>query len=63
LQCTFALGKWRYREERQGAAMVLVLIPRDGTEARMIKGQPVDIVGDCAGWDETVKLVNCDIAR
>jgi hypothetical protein len=63
VQCIFSLGQWRYREDRQGNATVLVLTPRDGTEARMVKGQPVDILGDCTGWDDSVKLAKCDVAR
>jgi len=27
----------------------------------MIKGQQVDILGDCSGWDEMVKFTKCDV--
>ena len=57
------LGQWRYREDRAGAGVTLVLIPRDGSEVRMTKGQQLDILGDCSGWDEMVKLAKCDVPR
>ena len=63
VQCAFSLGQWRYREDRGPGGTILVLIPRDGTEARMIKGQQIDILGDCNGWDELVKLTKCDVPR
>jgi hypothetical protein len=63
VQCAFALGQWRYREDRSGAGVTLVLIPKDGTEARMAKGQQIDILGDCSGWDEMVRLTKCDVPR
>lgn len=63
VQCAFPLGQWRYREDRAGAGTVLVLIPKDGSEVRMTKGQTLDILGDCSGWDELVKLTKCDVPR
>jgi tRNA_anti-like len=63
VQCGFNLGQMRYREDRQGNATVLVLSPRDGGDARLVKGMQVDILGECNGWDETVKLAKCDVAR
>jgi hypothetical protein len=61
--CSFNLTQWRYREDRVGAGNILVLIPKDGTEVRMAKGAQTDILGDCAGWDEMVKLTKCDVPR
>ena len=61
--CSFSLTQWRYREDRAGTGVVLVLIPKDGTELRVAKGGPMDILGDCTGWDEMVKLSKCDIPR
>jgi hypothetical protein len=61
VQCAFNIGQWRYREDRSTSSTTLVLIPRDGSEARIIKGQQVDILGDCSGWDELVKLTKCDV--
>jgi hypothetical protein len=29
----------------------------------MAKGAQIDILGDCAGWDEMVKLTKCDVPR
>ncbi len=63
VQCSFSLAQWRYREDRSTSASVLVLIPKDGTEVRIAKGQPIDILGDCTGWDEMVKLTKCDVPR
>ena len=63
VQCIFNITQWRYREERSGNAVFLVLTPKDGADVRLAKGQQVDILGDCIGWDEMVKLVKCDIAR
>ena len=63
VQCSFNLGQWRYREDRSGSNTILVLIPKDGSEARIVKGQQTDILGDCQGWDELVKLTKCDVPR
>ena len=61
--CSFSLSQWRYREDRIGNGTFLVLIGKDGAEVRLGRGQQVDILGDCAGWDEMVKLVKCDVSR
>ena len=63
VQCAFNITQWRYREDRAANGVALVLIPKDGAEVRMTKGQQVDILGDCTGWDEMVKLAKCDVAR
>lgn len=63
VQCTFNLNQWRYREDRIGNLTHLVLIAKDGGETRLTKGLQGDILGDCGGWDEMVKLTRCDIAR
>ena len=63
VQCAFNINQWRYREDRAASGAILVLIPKDGSEVRMPKGQQVDILGDCTGWDEMVKLTKCDVAR
>ncbi len=63
VQCSFSLDRWRYREDRSGTGVVLVLIPKDGSEARITKGAQADILGDCTGWDEMVKLAKCDVPR
>jgi hypothetical protein len=63
VQCAFNLGQWRYREDRAGPNTILVLIPKDGSEVRTAKGQQMEILGDCAGWDELVKLSKCDVPR
>jgi len=63
VQCAFTLGQWRYREDRAGSGLILVLIPKDGGEVRVAKGQQLDILGDCSGWDEMVKLAKCDVPR
>lgn len=61
--CSFNLTSWRYREDRAGSGVVLVLIPKDGTEVRVAKGGQMDILGDCNGWDEMLKLTKCDVPR
>ena len=61
--CSFNLAQWRYREDRSGSGAFLVLIPKDGGEVRVAKGGQMDILGDCTGWDEMVKLTKCDIPR
>ena len=63
VQCAFNITQWRYREDRSANGAILVLIPKDGSEVRMAKGQQVDILGDCTGWDDIVKLAKCDVAR
>ena len=63
VQCAFNLAQWRYREDRAASGMVLVLIPKDGGEVRVSKGSQMDILGDCTGWDEMVKLTKCDVPR
>lgn len=61
--CTFSLSQWRYREDRIGNLIHLVLIAKDGSETRLTKGLQGDVLGDCTGWDDMVKMVRCDVAR
>ena len=61
--CSFNLAQWRYREDRSGSGAFLMLIPKDGGEVRVAKGGQMDILGDCTGWDEMVKLTKCDVPR
>jgi hypothetical protein len=63
VQCSFNLNHWRYREDRVGNLTHLVLIAKDGGETRLTRGLQVDILGDCTGWDEIVKLAKCDVTR
>lgn len=63
VQCNFNLAQWRYREDKLANATYLVLISKDGGEVRLGKGLLVDILGDCIGWDEMVKLIKCDVSR
>jgi len=63
VQCGFSLNQWRYREDRIGNLTHLVLIAKDGNETRLTRGVQADILGDCTGWDEMVKLSKCDVAR
>lgn len=63
VQCAFSLNQWRYREDRVGNVPNLILIAKDGTETRITKGAQADILGDCLGWDETVKMAKCDVTR
>ncbi len=63
VQCSFNTSKWRYREDKFGPNTLLVLIPREGNEIRVAKGGAIDVLGDCTGWDEMVKLAKCDLPR
>ncbi len=63
VQCAFNLSMWRYREDKIAAGTFLVLIAKDGSEVRLGRGLQVDILGDCTGWDEMVKLTKCDVSR
>jgi tRNA_anti-like len=63
VQCAFNLAQWRYREDKINAVSYLVLIGKDGSETRLGKGLQVDILGDCHGWDELVKMTKCDVSR
>ena len=63
VQCNFNLSQWRYREDKLAAATYLVLSGKDAGEVRLGKGLAVDILGDCTGWDEMVKLNKCDVSR
>jgi hypothetical protein len=63
VQCSFNLSQWRYREDRIGSMTHLALIAKDGSETRLTRGLQADILGDCTGWDEMVKLTKCDVAR
>ena len=63
VQCSFSTAKWRYREDKFGANTLLVLIPREGNEIRIAKGGAIDVLGDCTGRDEMVKLAKCDVPR
>ena len=63
VQCSFNIALWRYREDRTASGLILVLLPKDGGEVRMAKGAQIDILGDCTGWDEMVKLTKCDVPR
>lgn len=63
VQCSFSLKTWRYREEKFTAGSQLILIERDSGEVRITRGQQADILGDCTGWDELVRLKNCDVSR
>jgi hypothetical protein len=63
VQGSFNLNQWRYREDRVGQVTYLVLIGKDGGETRLGKGLAVDILGDCMGWEGTVKFTKCDVGR
>ena len=63
VQCSFNLTSWRYREERLGTNTTLILQPKDGAEVKMAKGQQVEVLGECTGWDELVKLAKCEVPR
>jgi hypothetical protein len=63
VQCAFSLNQWRYREDRIGNMTHLVLIGKDSSETRLTRGVQADVLGDCSGWDEIVKMGKCEVAR
>lgn len=64
VQCSFSGGESRFREEKGGSNIqLLVITGKDGETIRLQKGSSVDVRGTCDGWDEAVRLSKCEIAR
>ena len=62
VQCSFA-GELRVREEKAAfGASVLVISSKDDN-ARLQKGQTVEVRGVCEGFEETVRLTRCDVPK
>jgi hypothetical protein len=64
VQCTLPSGENRFREEKGGYNVALLVITgKDGDTVRVQKGSNLDIRGICEGWDEAVRLGRCELVR
>ena len=64
VQCSFHVGDNRFREEKAGANVsLLVITGKEGDTVRLQKGSAIEVRGICEGWDEVVRLAKCEIAR
>ncbi len=64
LQCTFSGSDHKFREEKGGYnVQILVVTAKDGEAARIQKGSALDVRGTCDGWEESVRLSRCDFVR
>jgi hypothetical protein len=60
----FVGGDLLVREERSArSGSVLVIAPPQGDPVRVQKGQTFELRGVCEGFDETVRLVKCELLR
>lgn len=64
VQCSFHSGDNRFREEKGGYNVsLLVITGKDGETVRVQKGSSLDVRGVCEGWSDAVQLTKCEIAR
>lgn len=64
VQCSFPGGENRFREEKAGSnVLLLVITGKDGDTVRLQRGSLIEVRGVCEGWDEAVRLAKCEIAR
>ena len=64
VQCAFSGGDHKFREEKSAyAPPALLITTKDGEGVRVQKGAGLDVRGICEGWDETVRLSRCEVAR
>jgi hypothetical protein len=64
VQCSFLSGESRFREEKLGNGVPLLVISgKDGDTVRVQKGLALDVRGTCEGWSDAVQLAKCEIAR
>ena len=65
IQCAFSTADYRFREEQQFNNTFLTVASRnnENVSVRWQKGQTAEIRGVCEGFDETVRLTKCEIAR
>jgi hypothetical protein len=64
VQCTFAGGDHRFREEKGAYNLpVLVIADKDGDAVRVQKGTAIEVRGICEGWEDAVRIAKCEIAR
>ncbi len=63
--CGLSAADFRFREDKGPfGAVTFVISTKDGeTNARLQKGQVVEIRGVCSGLDEVVRLDRCDLPR
>jgi hypothetical protein len=60
--CFINGGNLRFREEKQVSPNQLVITQRDGSViARLSLTQTIDIQGMCEGFEDVVRLVNCEV--
>jgi hypothetical protein len=65
IQCAFSTNEYRFRDEKQFNAQFLLMSPKSGdaTPLRLVRGSAIDVLGTCTGWDETVRLDRCELAK
>jgi hypothetical protein len=63
VSCSFNTGNLRFREEKQFNTIFLVVIDRNEIIARIQTGQSLDVQGTCDGFQDTVRLTQCEIVR
>jgi hypothetical protein len=63
ISCSFNSGNLRFREEKQFNTTYLVITERNEVVARIQTGQSIDVLGTCVGFEDTVRLNQCEIAR
>jgi hypothetical protein len=64
VQCTFQGSDHRFREEKGGYNIPLLVISGKEMETiRVQKGSALEVRGTCEGWNEVVQLAKCEIAR
>jgi len=65
VQCGFSTADFRFREETQFNTTVLVISTKADPNpiARLQKGAPAEIRGKCDGYDEVIRLSQCEIPR
>ena len=64
VQCSFQGGDRRFREEKVGHNIPLLIITgKDGDSVRMQKGTALEVRGTCEGWNDAVQLAKCEFAR
>ncbi len=62
--CAFPVGEYRFREEKQFTQILVVSTKdNDPPPLRLQRGSAVDVVGTCAGWEDTVRLNRCEFAK
>jgi hypothetical protein len=63
ISCLFNNGNLRFREEKQFNTNYLIVTDRAEIIARIQTGQTLDVQGTCNGFEDTVRLTQCEIVR